>query len=251
MGVAVEKYKPRSLGSVAALTRSGRKLHQAVGKKEGQALALAIGCGYHLFALKVETAQNGDWGRVCEQVAGSPRTARTYMQIALGFRQSPAEIEAAGTIENALGVCRDLDLPKVTLEVARTFLDTFELPENIAPQPEDDVDWSDEERGLRAELEQECTVVINLGTHTHLMEWAERRGLLVRIDRTTVWGNPFRLDDDGDRETVIANYRLHYLPHKPSLHARLTELEGKALGCWCAPEACHGDVLADIVGDGE
>jgi len=97
MGVAVEKYKPRSLGSVAALTRSGRKLHQAVGKKEGQALALAIGCGYHLFALKVETAQNGDWGRVCEQVAGSPRTARTYMQIALGFRQSPAEIEAAGT----------------------------------------------------------------------------------------------------------------------------------------------------------
>ena len=24
------------------------------------------------------------------------------------------------------------------------------------------------------------------------------------------------------------------------------ELKGKVLACWCAPEACHGDVLAKI-----
>ena len=25
------------------------------------------------------------------------------------------------------------------------------------------------------------------------------------------------------------------------------ELKGKFLGCWCKPEACHGDVIAEIV----
>jgi len=111
--------------------------------------------------------------------------------------------------------------------------------------------WSAEEMALRADLENGCTVVVNLGRHRDLIAWAEAEGLLVRIDRTTAWGNPFKLGDDGDRETVIANYRDHYLPHKPSLQDRLVDLEGKALACWCAPEPCHGDVLADIVGDGE
>lgn len=111
--------------------------------------------------------------------------------------------------------------------------------------------WSEEEQALRADLENGCTVVVNLGIHRDVIGWAEAEGLLVRIDRTTIWGNPFKLGEDGDRETVIANYRNHYLPHKPSLQDRLIDLEGKALACWCAPEACHGDVLADIVGDGE
>ena len=37
---------------------------------------------------------------------------------------------------------------------------------------------------------------------------------------------------------------LRHLPSRPDLLARLGELRGKALGCWCAPLACHGDVLA-------
>ena len=32
-------------------------------------------------------------------------------------------------------------------------------------------------------------------------------GLLVRIDRTTKWGNPFRVGADGDRDEVIEKYR--------------------------------------------
>jgi hypothetical protein len=27
---------------------------------------------------------------------------------------------------------------------------------------------------------------------------------------------------------------------------RLPELKDKTLGCWCKPEKCHGDVLAEI-----
>ena len=34
---------------------------------------------------------------------------------------------------------------------------------------------------------------------------------------------------------------------KPELLARLPELEGKILACWCKPEACHGDVLLRLI----
>lgn len=60
------------------------------------------------------------------------------------------------------------------------------------------------------------------------------------------WGNPFRLGQDGDRTAVVAKYR-HWLLMRPYLvDAAREELNGKRLGCWCAPEACHGDVLAVI-----
>lgn len=114
----------------------------------------------------------------------------------------------------------------------------------VIPVPESPR-WSDDETALRDRLESGETVVISLrANHANLAEWADRRGLLVRIDRRTEWGNPFEMPDDGDRKTVIENYETHYLPHKPSLLSRLDSLRGKALGCWCAPEPCHGDVLA-------
>lgn len=98
--------------------------------------------------------------------------------------------------------------------------------------------------GLIAKLEGGQTVVMNM--RDDLARAIEARGLLVRIDRGTPWGNPFILDDDGDRETVIQSYADHYLPYKPSLLAKLHDLRGQALGCWCAPAACHGDILAAL-----
>ena len=112
------------------------------------------------------------------------------------------------------------------------------------PKPAPTPVWTEEELALRAEMENGGTVVVSLrGLHANLIAWAETEGLYVRIDRRTDWGNPFEMPGDGDRDTVIANYRDHYLPHKPSLLNRIGDLGGKALGCWCAPEACHGDVL--------
>ena len=35
-------------------------------------------------------------------------------------------------------------------------------------------------------------------------------------------------------------------PTRPDLLARLGELRGKRLACWCAPKSCHGDVLAEL-----
>jgi transcriptional regulator with XRE-family HTH domain len=104
--------------------------------------------------------------------------------------------------------------------------------------------WSDEDRDLLKRLRDGETVVVSMRTHNNLIGWAETAGLYERVDRRSPWGNPFEMPDDGDRDTVIRHYEQHYLPHKPSLLAKLDSLRGKALGCWCAPEACHGDVLA-------
>jgi hypothetical protein len=63
--------------------------------------------------------------------------------------------------------------------------------------------------------------------------------------RKSKWANPFKISSDGDRADVIAMYR-RWLTHRPDLLAALPELCGKDLVCWCAPEACHGDVLLEL-----
>jgi hypothetical protein len=67
----------------------------------------------------------------------------------------------------------------------------------------------------------------------------------VYIGRPSKWGNPFVIGKDGSREQVIAKYRK-WLLAQPDLIAALPELKGKTLGCWCSPQACHGDVLAEL-----
>ena len=60
------------------------------------------------------------------------------------------------------------------------------------------------------------------------------------------WHNPYKFPDDGTREEVIEKYR-QYILSKPDLLARLPELKGKRLGCWCKPKPCHGDVLIKLL----
>lgn len=109
--------------------------------------------------------------------------------------------------------------------------------------------WSNEELELRDRLLNGETIVVNLKSHDKFINWAGSEGLYEKIDRRTIWGNPFVLDADGDRTTVISSYEEHYLPYKPSLLERIHTLRGKALGCWCAPLPCHGDVLKRKVDD--
>ena len=77
-----------------------------------------------------------------------------------------------------------------------------------------------------------------------LLCWAEAEGLDEKITRSTDWGNPFVIGEDGDRETVISKYSK-YLEMKDGLLHRLKsgELSGKLLVCWCCPDGCHGDIL--------
>lgn len=60
------------------------------------------------------------------------------------------------------------------------------------------------------------------------------------------WANPFKIGPrDGDRHAVIEKYR-QYILNTPELYDALGELQGHTLGCWCAPERCHGDVLIEL-----
>jgi len=73
------------------------------------------------------------------------------------------------------------------------------------------------------------TRVVNLRDRAAVTA-AHQAGILVRIDRRTPWGNPFRIDRDGDRAQVIACYR-DWILSRPDLLERIPSLRGKALAC--------------------
>jgi len=64
------------------------------------------------------------------------------------------------------------------------------------------------------------------------------------------WGNPFLIGKDGTREEVIAKYKLYLWQKIKSgvvTKEKLISLDNKRLGCFCKPQACHGDVIAKAV----
>jgi hypothetical protein len=73
----------------------------------------------------------------------------------------------------------------------------------------------------------------------------------VYVGRPTKFGNPFSISPTCSREQVIKRYALH-LRNRPELvEAIKNELRGKDLVCWCAPQACHADILLKIANANE
>lgn len=82
----------------------------------------------------------------------------------------------------------------------------------------------------------------------------------VKVDRTTAFGNPFRVGDQHvpDAAAAVRMFRarlpgaeFYQPPHPDSymgrLIARLPELRGRDLACWCRPgDPCHADVLIEV-----
>ena len=77
------------------------------------------------------------------------------------------------------------------------------------------------------------------------------------IGRGSYWGNPYSMYEEGDeRDEVIRKYKYDFerelFPNKDK--SEVYKLSGKRLGCFCKPQSCHGDVLADYLNswdDGE
>ena len=61
------------------------------------------------------------------------------------------------------------------------------------------------------------------------------------------WGNRFVVGVHGARGECVALHerelRERARREYDALIAELNKLRGLVLGCWCAPRACHGDVL--------
>jgi hypothetical protein len=71
-----------------------------------------------------------------------------------------------------------------------------------------------------------------------------------RCHKKSIWANPFKPGKDGTRPEVMNLYRDYItqrLSNEPELRKQLRTLKGKRLGCWCAPDLCHGDILIELL----
>lgn len=72
----------------------------------------------------------------------------------------------------------------------------------------------------------------------------------IYIGRGSPWGNPYKIGEDGTREEVIEKYRLYLWEQIKSgkiTKEQLIALQSKRLGCFCKPQACHGDIIIKAV----
>lgn len=72
---------------------------------------------------------------------------------------------------------------------------------------------------------------------------------VVRIDRLTYWGNPYKIGRDGDRGMVLALYEARALGLLTGEPRYFDLLRGKRLACWCAPLPCHGDIIVRLLAE--
>jgi hypothetical protein len=94
--------------------------------------------------------------------------------------------------------------------------------------------------------------------HQRTVKVVSPNGLPVKcVDRTSRWGNPFKIGVDGTREEIIQKYRAwfltgtesrkvgRYMVDPQNLRERIRELRGFNLAC-CPPELpCHADFLLE------
>ena len=104
-------------------------------------------------------------------------------------------------------------------------------------------------------LEQGQTIVANFKTDQALIKLAGDKAVYIgRRGRhgmkESPWHNPFKVTKDTTNEQAVSKYR-DYLLASPYLLARIEELRGKLLVCWCYPEPCHGNVLVEFLNEKE
>lgn len=80
---------------------------------------------------------------------------------------------------------------------------------------------------------------------TYIGRAVPRKGL-----KASPWANPFPITENTSRELSIEWFR-EWVKISPEYSARwiranAQELRGKTLVCWCRPEKCHGDILAEM-----
>lgn len=80
-------------------------------------------------------------------------------------------------------------------------------------------------------------------------EFGQRNILNTEPGRRGWLGNPYKLTLDGgeitSREEMVELFALDFRERldSPGFQEHVEALRGKRLGCYCAPELCHGDVI--------
>jgi hypothetical protein len=68
----------------------------------------------------------------------------------------------------------------------------------------------------------------------------------------SIFHNPYHIGKDGDRFEVIEKYKKYFYERLVSDHSfylAVRSLKGKTLGCYCKPQPCHGDIIAEYLND--
>ncbi len=78
----------------------------------------------------------------------------------------------------------------------------------------------------------------------------------IRIDRRTSLGNEFAMGPHGSRADVIRKFEAAERarlaepgPKGDARRAKVRQIHGRRIFCWCAPLPCHGDVLARLAAE--
>lgn len=181
----------------------------------------------------------------CGSVAAAFEFLRRRKNLTFGHHQEVCVVKDAGVQDRMFDWCEE---PLGADPKARP-RSIAELREQVRAYL-DDQGWTEEERERRRLAEEGYAVVVSQkqGVDERLVRWAQFDGRLVKVDRTSDWGNPFEMgkDKDGDRDYCCDCFET-YLTMKNSLLRRLGELRGKVLACWCHPQRCHAHHIADLV----
>lgn len=83
----------------------------------------------------------------------------------------------------------------------------------------------------------------------------------VYVGRPTIFGNPFKVGNGTTPMCAVKQFKLWLAGYKGSgggglrrlsMLARIDELRGKDLACWCPlDQPCHADILLGIANYGE
>jgi ParB-like chromosome segregation protein Spo0J len=212
----------------------------------GQKAALAVEAEAIMEELRKEAEQRkrelsgtrSTPGQVVQKIAQpASMETRTVHKAAELFGTNRTYVQAAAKIKaEAPEVFEKLKAGKTTMQEAR---------KEAARKPTSE-EWLPDELDRKAKAESGEAVVANFQRDKHLIQWAGQNGKMVAIDRTSKWGNPFILGQDGDRDRVCDCFEKHYALNKDSFFDAADELKGKVLCCHCYPQRCHGDSLISL-----
>lgn len=175
-------------------------------------------------AQKIVPTQNKGEKETAHKTAELFNTNRTYVNQAAKIKQAAPD------------VFEKVKAGRMTMQ------DATKVVRAIPTEP-----WLADEGLRKSQLEAGKTCVANAERDKNLIQWAEKKGLVLRVDRSTEWGNPFILDVDGDRDEVCSLYAAMYLPYKRGLIAKAAMHKGKLLVCHCYPQRCHADSIAQLI----
>jgi hypothetical protein len=224
--IAVEAEEVMS--AIAAVTDEERRKIQAISLREtnGQKVMRAVNfmnsvCNKELLQTQKRDPNEKATATKAAEIFG---TNRTYINQATKIQKASLEVFAkvkAGTM---------------------TMQDATKAVRAIPTSP-----WRDDEHQRHFAVAKGQAVIANESLDKNLIEWATRLDKVVRIDRGSIYGNPFTMPGDGDRDAVCDAYEKHYIKNKPSILKTLDSLRGKVLICHCYPERCHGLTILEAM----